>query len=825
MIEVTGRERVAALMPLIEAGRIDELAEELVRLKQDVSLDFFSFWAYGPGESLYDTLKQMPAASRVELVTRLLSRADDEVESVEGVARVITGGISVSWTPEAAGLFLTRAAHHETYCHENLSWILECWLKAGNSLTPAQLAALRRTAVAGWAVEVVFPPLIAQHRVPLLNVGEPWADQILSEDLDEHWTALLEHALATSSASVNSPRPISSSKPSAKWQRTARALLEQAGPEAARARITGWLTLVGRPRSLPLRGGNDHYVDPYNAPALRGLIWLLGCLPPRPDTCRVLGTLAESALRKVPGVGPRHPATATSAIGALSRLDGADALGQLARLAAKVTHKPTLKVLNRALDARAKALGLPRDEVDELAVPSYGLTEVGRRVETLGEAEAELAVTAGKVVLGWRNAKGKLVKAPPASVRQEHAGELAELKGAVKDITKMLSAQADRLDRLFLAQRTWPFERWRARYLDHPLVGTLARRLIWLIGDVPYGYADGGLRDVEDAETRPAADATVRLWHPIGRDVAEVRAWRSRLERHEITQPFKQAHREVYLLTPAEERTGDYSNRFAAHVLRQHQFHALAAARGWRHELHMAVDGDFPPAAYELPGWGLRAEFWTEPDYGDAEWTESGAYLRVTTDQVRFFPPHAQLNYGGYAAWLHNDPSRVPPVPLAEIPALVFSEVMRDVDLFVGVASVGNDPTWQDGGPDGMFRDYWTSYGFGELSVTAQTRRDVLSRLLPRLAIAGRCSLEGRFLHVRGDLRTYKIHLGSGNILMTPDDRYLCIVPKQASGAVADQVFLPFEGDQTLAVILSKAMLLAKDTEITDPSITAQIRG
>ncbi|WP_206061085.1 hypothetical protein [Nonomuraea basaltis] len=78
--------------------------------------------------------------------------------------------------------------------------------------------------------------------------------------------------------------------------------------------------------------------------------------------------------------------------------------------------------------------------------------------------------------------------------------------------------------------------------------------------------------------------------------------------------------------------------------------------------------------------------------------------------------------------------------------------------------------------------------------------------------------------HVRGDLRTYKIHLGSGNILMTPGDRYLCIVPKQASGSGADQVFLPFEGDQVPAVILSKAMLPARDTTITDPSIIAQIR-
>ena len=42
-----------------------------------------------------------------------------------------------------------------------------------------------------------------------------------------------------------------------------------------------------------------------------------------------------------------------------------------------------------------------------------------------------------------------------------------------------------------------------------------------------------------------------------------------------MTQPIKQAHREIYLLTDAERQTQSYSNRFAAHILRQHQFTAL----------------------------------------------------------------------------------------------------------------------------------------------------------------------------------------------------------------------------------------------------------
>ena len=111
---------------------------------------------------------------------------------------------------------------------------------------------------------------------------------------------------------------------------------------------------------------------------------------------------------------------------------------------------------------------------------------------------------------------------------------------------------------------------------------------------------------------------------------------------------------------------------------------------------------------------------------------------------------------------------------------------------------------------------------FGDLSATAQTRRDVLQRLVPKLKIAGQCSFEDKFLLVRGKLHTYKIHLGSGNILMSPNDQYLCIVASRGKSEPGN-IFLPFEGDAVLSIILSKALLLAADDKITDPAITRQL--
>ncbi len=76
---------------------------------------------------------------------------------------------------------------------------------------------------------------------------------------------------------------------------------------------------------------------------------------------------------------------------------------------------------------------------------------------------------------------------------------------------------------------------------------------------------------------------------------------------------------------------------------------------------------------------------------------------------------------------------------------------------------------------------------------------------MPRLSIADQSRLDGKFLVVEGKRKTYKIHLGSGNILMEPGRRYLCVVPGPAvSKNPRGVMLLPFDEDRLLSVILSK---------------------
>lgn len=48
-------------------------------------------------------------------------------------------------------------------------------------------------------------------------------------------------------------------------------------------------------------------------------------------------------------------------------------------------------------------------------------------------------------------------------------------------------------------------------------------------------------------------------------------------------------------------------------------------------------------------------------------------------------------------------------------------------------------------------------------------------------------------------------------------------MPRQ-SAVGRENVFLPFEGDGTLSIILSKAFLLAEDTKIKDSTIMSQLK-
>jgi hypothetical protein len=633
-----------------------------------------------------------------------------------------------------------------------------------------------------------------------VNAYDSWGKAVLlyleglqpgEQDL---WMKLLTHAR----------RAAGKSQPSRKWIEKATPLLEGVGHALYTQKLAEWLKLLQDLLNDIHKKNNDYRLDflrEDNHDIVKALIWCAGLVNDL-SLNRALDEYATWAYKKKPGIGPISGKTGTACMYAFTLLPLQEGVTRLTKFRNKIRNNTLLKSIDKFILAAASAHGMSRDEMEELSMPDFGIRN-GQMLVPMAGTTAHYAVQSGQ--LTWYR-DGKMQKSIPADAKVDAADAIKHLKSTIKEISSLLPVVKDRIEQSYLRQRTWAVTEWRERYIDHPLASIIARKLIWHFNNGSMKgegmYVDGRVVDVAGQCMDWITGSTiVQLWHPIGFATGAVVAWRNFLSKHHISQPFKQAYREVYILTDAELRTAVYSNRFAAHILRQHQFAALCRLRGWQYHLMGQWDSVNTPTLY-LPGWDITAHYFVEATI--QETNAAGIYNYASTDQVRFTRAGA-------------------PLPLHDVPALVFTEVMRDVDLFVGVASLGNDPAWQDGG-DQVLNGYWRQYSFSDLSESAQIRSQVLQGLIPRLKIAQQCSFDKKFLIVKGKVRTYKIHLGSGNILMEPNDQYLCIVPDGTARTGKEQVFLPFEGDNLLSIILSKALLLAADDKITDSTILSQIR-
>ncbi|MCX6609650.1 MAG: DUF4132 domain-containing protein [Acidobacteria bacterium] len=523
-----------------------------------------------------------------------------------------------------------------------------------------------------------------------------------------------------------------------KWQTEAATLIHNLGKARFDASALAWLALG------PTPGQTGIQVNDADADFQKGLVWAIGASGDA-TLCPAIADFALACFRKIPQIGAVSQKAGNACVNALAIMPGLDAVAQLSRLSTKVKYDVALRLIEKSLTEAAIQNNVSREDLEAMSVPS-------------GE-------------------------------------DLSP-----KDLKALLAAQRVRLERLLSSPNTTAFHQWHEWYIDHPLTSQFAHNLIWQFDNQTAIWHNGQLIDWANQPVSTTEATRVKLWHPIEADIQTTLSWRAWLEDHQIVQPFKQAHREVYLLTDAERATNPISNRFSAHLVRQHQFAALCRERGWNFNLMGKWDSHNNPTL-KLPAYNLEAQLEVGFPPNEDETSAHAIYLLVATSSLSFRNKDGQ------------------PQSLDTIPPRIFTEVLRDVDLFIGVTSIASDPTWPN--QNNTHLDYWHRTAFGDLSTAAENRKTILAKLLPKLAIANHCRIEGHFLHVKGKLHEYRIHLGSGNSMIHDTSCYLCIV--QGPGDKAAKLPLPFEGDTVLSLILSKAMLLVADDKIKDESIRSQL--
>ncbi|KXV44777.1 hypothetical protein AD943_01975 [Gluconobacter roseus] len=564
---------------------------------------------------------------------------------------------------------------------------------------------------------------------------------------------------------------------------------------------------------------------------LCGCLWLVA-VSGKPEDVQLLSTLAKNFQKN------EKLFEFNRIIRALGLTADRDAINEQIALRQKTRHSLMLGQINAALADSARKSGISITELEERSAYTHDLDSHHERAVPLPNgltATLSLKTNASGTVTLF-SADGTELRPVPPAIRTELKTIRAyeKLREEARALTKEMQVHRLRLERSWITQERWTAERFRTNYLTHPVLSWLARRQIWTLT-----APDGTQRTVLFPNGTPIApdstptaalrdDETVTLWHPLDANTALVNQWRDTLEDIALIQPIRQAWRETYVLTDAERATSPASLRYARQVLRQAQSVELGRQRGWRVRtlsMHMpSSEGD--PTSLTIPSAGLHAEIWTAGVDGQAAF-HHGTFTHILTDRVQF------RTVTDKGSWRHDGGKKLAigkdTVPLENVPPLIFSEVMRDLDLFVSVSSIGLEVTYLDGA-EGHTIAQWrrmpdlAMWNYDEtlpLNGRARIRYETLERILPRLTIADRLELTDTYVHVRGVLHSYRVHIRTGNIFLDPDRRYICIVPdaRKKKSTIA----LPFDDDQTLAVILSKLFLLAADDKITDPVILRQL--
>lgn len=308
----------------------------------------------------------------------------------------------------------------------------------------------------------------------------------------------------------------------------------------------------------------------------------------------------------------------------------------------------------------------------------------------------------------------------------------------------------------------------------HPVVAPMLDLLVFADEDGhTFRRVDGRLVDVSGQQAAPSGGLCIA--HPVDLAGSNWSRWQEQIYGAGQKQPFRQVFRELYAPTEAERSTGPRSLRWAGHQIQPRQSAALFGRRGW------LVDRESGEVSRVFHAHDTVARVGFVDGFGTAAEVEL-----PTVDAVYF------TRRGSYLA-----------EPLGQVPPIVFSEAMRDLDLVISVAHAGGvDP---------------------EATASTVEMRAALIRETTRMLKLDNVREVDSHVVIEGKLGEYSVHLGSGSVHRRPGGA-ICIIPVDAQRR--GRIFLPFaDDDPKTAEVLAKVLLLARDHTIKDPSILEQLRS
>jgi hypothetical protein len=332
---------------------------------------------------------------------------------------------------------------------------------------------------------------------------------------------------------------------------------------------------------------------------------------------------------------------------ALAGIGSDAALTHLQRLARRAETKASRRQAEDRMTRIAQTRGLSEMELADRIVPDFGLSADGRMTVDYGPRRfvASFDAWLQPVITGPDGKRLKRLPKPGVADDAALAGPAYEaFRQLSKDVLIVAKERIKALEVSMVEQSPRRAGDFRAFLADHPLMGHLARKLVWVTAaGVSFRVAeDRTLADLADELLTVDDDEVIRLAHPLL--LGEERArWAEVFEDYEILQPFAQLHREVFRPGPPG---------FGAVVGAQVDGRRLAGlrSRGW-------LVGSESDLRRPCPG-GLVVVLTYSPDLGD-EWSQPRLMERA---EVRRLAGDTSV-----------------PADLGELPPIWASEALRDV--------------------------------------------------------------------------------------------------------------------------------------------------
>jgi hypothetical protein len=321
-------------------------------------------------------------------------------------------------------------------------------------------------------------------------------------------------------------------------------------------------------------------------------------------------------------------ARAARALDAIALIGTDLAFLHLDRVARKSRYPLLRGAARDAVGRVARRLRISADELEDRRAPDLGLDDDGCLRFDLGKGKIIKATLDEQLRPLLIDADGgRLAKLPK---RDTDADAFEAASKRYKELTKeaklVAESQIARFERAMITERTWSVESFRTYILGHPVLGHLARRLVW---SVEHGDDRATFRVAEDrtladhgdgAFTLPTTTNAVRIVHPVRLDEAARHRWAELFAEYEVLQPFRQLDRPLNALASGDDKEGTRLTSFEGRVVGWDRIAALLRA-GFR---DASADSQIHTVAFALPS-GPSVRVSMQPGLRRGDPRDSGA--------------------------------------------------------------------------------------------------------------------------------------------------------------------------------------------------------